>query len=54
MHYLLLGWVWKKLEIWLYGHTVPSTEDTIILLIFCTMLSNSYKRESLKKGEEHD
>ena len=38
-HWIILDFIWTQLETILYGHTVPSVEDSIINIIVVTYVT---------------
>ena len=34
LHYVILDFIWTEMENAIYGHTMPSTEDSMILILF--------------------
>ena len=33
LHYVILDFIWTEMENAIYGHTMPSTEDSMILIL---------------------
>ena len=34
LHFVILDFIWTEMENAIYGHTMPSTEDSMILILF--------------------
>lgn len=51
LNYIFLGWIWKELEMSMYGKLIPSAEDTIMLILFCVIITFGHKKEEEKKDD---
>lgn len=58
VNYILFSFIWEGIEMWLHGQTFPSTEDAIMLFLFCLYISLSYlefnKNELMEKTKENN
>lgn len=51
LNYLFLGWVWKELEMDLYGELMTSVEDTLMLILFCIIITFGNREKERKDND---
>ena len=42
-NFIVLDWLWKNLELAIYGMLKPSEVDTIMLIVFCLIVTFNHK-----------
>lgn len=42
-NFIVLDWLWKNLELLIYGQLKPSEVDTIMLIVFCLIITFNRK-----------
>ena len=49
LHYVILDFIWTEMENAIYGHTMPSTEDSMILILvvlYVTLILRSEENDT--------
>ena len=42
-NFIVLDWFWKNLELLIYGQLKPSGVDSIMLIVFCLIITFNHK-----------
>lgn len=42
-NFIVLDWLWKNLELMIYGQLKPSGVDSIMLIVFCLIFTFNHK-----------
>jgi hypothetical protein len=42
-NFIVLDWLWKSLELVIYGVLKPSEVDSIMLIVFCLIITFNHK-----------
>ena len=42
-NFIVLDWLWKNLELVIYGVLKPSEVDSIMLIVFCLIITFNHK-----------
>lgn len=48
LHFVVLNFIWTELENALYGHSMPSIEDSVIQVLFVLYVTYILKKEETK------